>query len=68
MLVCSVSLRLALPQPVVLFLSRLGAVVCERPCMVRFRSGVLFGVLVAFAPISLVGPRIVRRHILPSGQ
>ena len=70
MLVCTVSLRLALSQFVVSFLSRWGAVVYERTCTARFRSGVLFGVLVAFAPISLGlllfrGPGIVHRHVLP---
>ena len=69
MLVCTVSLRVALSQSVVPFLSRWNAVVCERTCMVRFRSGVLFGVLVALAPVSIDflsfrRPRIVRRHVL----
>ena len=70
---CTVSLRLALSPSVVSSLFRWGAAVCERTCIVRFRSGVQFGVIVPFAPISLDlfslrSPRIVRRLVLPSCQ
>ena len=72
-LVCAVSLRLALSQSAVSFLSRWGVVTCERICMARFQSRAMFGVLAAFAPISLGplsfrGPSSVRRHVLLSGQ
>ena len=66
-----VSLRLAPSQFALSFLSRWCAVLCETTCMAHFKSRVPFDDLAAFAPLScgplsLRGPRIVRRHVLLS--